>query len=58
MIENFKMWWIRNQYEINWFLIGYLTSDGFTQLARGNYLGTLIAWGFAYLNYIFSRRAP
>ena len=57
MIENFKMWWIRNQYEINWFLIGYLTSDGFTQLARGNYLGTLIAWGFAYLNYIFSRRA-
>ena len=55
MLDNFKHWWIRNNHEIAWFLIGYLVSDGLTNLARGNTTGALIDFVFAYVNYMFNR---
>jgi hypothetical protein len=56
MLENFKDWWIRNNHEIAWFLIGYLVSDGLYQLGRGNNVGALIDFGFAFINYMFNKR--
>jgi hypothetical protein len=54
-MENFRNWYIRNQDAISWFLVGLLTGQGFDQLGRGQYGSALVSFGFAYLNYFFSR---
>lgn len=54
MFNNIRIWYIRNQVEITWFLIGMLTAQGIDSLSRGNYIGAAVSFGFAYLNYKFS----
>lgn len=49
-------WFRRNNFEITWFLIGFLVADGFHNLGQGNYQGALIVWALAALNYFLNRR--
>ena len=56
MLDNFRMWYLRNHIEITWFLIGFLVMAGFSDLGSGDYTGALISFALAYLNYLFSKR--
>jgi hypothetical protein len=50
-MNKFKLWYLKNQTEITWFLMGWLVLAGFQDLAQGNYIGSAISFGLAYLNY-------
>lgn len=50
-MNNFKLWYLKNQTEITWFLIGWLVLSGFENLGQGNYTGAAISFGIAFLNY-------
>lgn len=56
MLDNLRMWFYRNQTEIVWFIIGFLVSNGFTDLAFQNYGGAAISFGLAFLNYVLNKR--
>jgi hypothetical protein len=56
MLDNFRNWYIRNYTEITWFLIGFLVMAGLTDLATGDYLGAVLSFGIAYVNYLFNKR--
>ena len=55
-MNKFKQWYLNNYTEITWFLIGFLTLAGFTDLSRGDYVGAIISFALAIANYLFSRR--
>lgn len=50
-MNDFINWFRRNQYEIGWFLVGFMSMEGIHSLQRGDTVGALIDFGFAYLNY-------
>jgi len=50
-MDSFRQWYLNNQKEITWFLIGFLTLSGFQDLGQGNYVGAAISFGLAYINY-------
>lgn len=50
-MNNFKLWYLKNQTEITWFLMGWLVLSGIQDLGNENYFGALISFGLAYLNY-------
>jgi hypothetical protein len=54
-MSKFRIWWLRNQTEITWFIIGWLTVVGFQDLFRGDYFGALISFVLVYINYKFNR---
>lgn len=56
MLDNFRLWYLRNHTEITWFLIGFLVMAGFNDLGNDNYTGALISFALAYINYLLSRR--
>ena len=46
-----REFYLKNQKEITWFLIGFLTLSGLQDLGQGNYIGAAISFGLAYINY-------
>jgi hypothetical protein len=46
---------MRNATEITWFLIGFLVMAGLQDLSTGNYIGALISFGLAYINYSLNK---
>jgi hypothetical protein len=56
MMHNFKMWYIRNATEITWFIIGWMTVEGFNSLAKADYVNASISLGLAFLNYMLYKR--
>ena len=54
MNVNIRRWFMRNGYKVTWFVIGWLVTSGLRDLAMGNFVGALISFGFAYLNYILN----
>ena len=42
--------------EITWFIIGWLTLAGFHELQRGDYIGALIDFALAFLNFKLNQR--
>jgi len=50
-MDKFIEWFRQNQYEIGWFLIGWMTMAGLQSLHRGDGIGALLDFGLAYLNY-------
>lgn len=54
---NFKIrnWYLRNQKNITWFLIGWMVTSGFRSLIMGDFISAAILFAVAYLNYIMSR---
>lgn len=55
-MENFRRWYLKNQNEITWFLIGFLVMAACIDFGRGNYVGVLINLGIAYVNYYFNNK--
>jgi len=56
MLDNFRSWYLRNHKEITWFLIGFLVMAGMIDIGQGDYVGAVISFGIAYINYLFSKR--
>ena len=50
-MNSIKAFFLRNQKEITWFLIGFLTLSGLQDIGVGNYVGAAISFGLAYINY-------
>ena len=56
MLENFRQWYLRNQVQITWFLIGWLVLGGIYDFGRGNYTGAILLWVIALVNYVFVKK--
>jgi hypothetical protein len=50
-MNNFRQWYLKYQQEITWFLIGFLVFAGLQDLSVGNYIGAVLSFGLAYINY-------
>ena len=56
MLKNFRAWYLRNQVQITWFLIGWLAFGGAIHFGTGNYIGAIVLWVIALANYVFVKR--
>lgn len=54
-MNSIKAFFLKNQTEITWFLIGFLTLSGLQDLGRGDYLGAAISFGLVWLNYSLNK---
>jgi hypothetical protein len=54
MLDNFRSWYLRNQNEITWALIGFLFAAALHSISQGEYIDAtfslLLAWANYYLN--------
>lgn len=55
MLTKLKYWFVENNLEITWFLIGFLVSNGLENLARGQYGSAALSFVIAYINYLFRK---
>jgi hypothetical protein len=51
MMNSFRNWYIRNQDEISWFIIGWMSLATLDALFEGRYIWALINAGIVWLNY-------
>ena len=51
MWDKIRTWLYKNSIQITWFLIGFFTAFGLSDLGNGNLIGALINFGLAGLNY-------
>ena len=51
MLDRLKTWSYINRIEITWFLIGFFTAYGISDLTYHNYTGAAINFFLAILNY-------
>ena len=56
-MNKFRAWYLKNQTEITWFLIGFLCYSGLISLGRGEYVDAVIVFGIAYINYYMHSKA-
>jgi uncharacterized membrane protein YkgB len=54
-MNKFRQWYLTNQTEITWFIIGFLVLAGFQDLTVGNYLGAVLSFGLAWINYSLNK---
>ena len=54
-MNQFRQWYLANQKEITWFLIGILTLSGLQDLGNGNYVGALVSFGLVWVNYTLNK---
>jgi len=50
-MSQFRNWYVRNQDAITWFLIGWCTFAGLSDLIDGKYVWAVINFAIAYINY-------
>lgn len=55
-MNKFKTWYVTNQDAITWFLIGWISSSGLYELARGEYVWAAVLFVIAYGNYLLRRQ--
>lgn len=56
MLENFRQWYLRNQLQITWFLIGWLAFGGAIHFGQGHYTEAIVLWVIALVNYVFVKK--
>lgn len=54
-MNKFRQWYMRNAIEITWFVIGFLVFAGLQDLSVGNYIGALLSFGLAWINYALNK---
>ena len=54
-MNRIKQFFYQYQTEITWFLMGWLVLSGFNDLGAGNYIGALVSFGLAYINYAVNK---
>lgn len=50
-MNRFQQWYLTNQTQITWFLMGFLVYAGLQNFSTGNYAGAVISCVLVYLNY-------
>lgn len=55
-MNKFKAWYLNNQVEITWFIIGVLTLQGLQEAAREEYVQAGISFAIVLLNYSTLKR--
>jgi hypothetical protein len=53
-MNQFQQWYLKNQTQITWFLMGFLVYAGLQDLSTGDYFGAAISFGLVWLNYRLS----
>lgn len=56
MLDRFRSWYLRNQNEITWFLIGFLIAAALNSFSRGEYADMTFSLALAFANYYLNRR--
>jgi hypothetical protein len=56
VLENFRSWYLGNQNEITWFLIGFLIAAALNSISRGEYTDAGFSLLLAYANYYLNRK--
>jgi hypothetical protein len=56
MLNDFRAWYLRNQVQITWFLIGWLAFGGAINFGKGNYTEAIVLWVIALVNYVFVKK--
>jgi hypothetical protein len=52
MFDRFRLWYIKNQIEITWFLIGFLIAAAVNSFGKGNWDDMAFSLLLAAANYI------
>ena len=55
-MNRFRLWYLTNQKEITWFLIGVLTATGIERFGQGDFDAALVFWAIAFANYYLTRK--
>jgi hypothetical protein len=56
MLNNFRNWYLKNQNEITWCLIGFLVAASLSSFSRGEYVDGLFSLLMAYANYLLNKK--
>ena len=56
MLDNFRRWYLSNQNEITWFLIGFLIASAVSSFSQGNYADMSFSLVLAYANYYLNKQ--
>jgi hypothetical protein len=56
VLDNFRSWYLRNQNEITWFLIGFLIASAVSSFSRGEYEDMGFSLLLAVANYYMNKR--
>ena len=56
MLDNFRRWYLNNQNEITWFLIGFLIAAAINSFSQGNYTDSLFSLVLAFANYYLNKK--
>ena len=56
MLDNFRLWYLRNQNEITWFLIGFLVAAALHSFSQGEYIDTCWSLLLAFANYYLNKK--
>jgi len=55
-MDKIRIWFIKYQFEINWFLIGSMFQTGICDFSKGEFLECLFDFGIALLLYSLNRK--
>ena len=56
-MNSIKQWYIRNQVQVAWFIIGWLSLDLLYSFSRGNYTSMAIDAVLIALNYSLNKQS-
>jgi hypothetical protein len=56
MLENFRQWYLKNQNEITWFLIGFLIAATAHSFNKGEYADAGFSLLMAFANYLLNKK--
>ena len=57
MLSNFRLWYLRNQTEITWCLIGFLVAAALNSFSRGEYIDCSFSLLMAYAHYLLNTKS-
>ena len=55
-MNRFRQWYLKNQTEITWFIIGILTATGIERFGQGDFDAAVVFWAIAFANYYLNRK--
>jgi hypothetical protein len=56
MLTQFKFWYLKNQNEITWFLIGFLFATAVHSFSTGNYVDSAFSLILVVANYYLNKK--
>ena len=56
MLDNFRLWYFKNQNEITWFLIGFLIASAVSSFSKSEYADMSFSLLLAYANYYLNKK--